>query len=108
MSLPVVRLIGFLLLAVVGLPSSAAATLVTQPPGLLAGDKYRLIFVTSGRRDALSTSIGDYNSFVSSAAAAVRARQEPRKANRMTACRVCTGDPGFGALHLQRAESRMP
>ena len=41
------------------------------------------------------------------AAARVRARQERMKANRMAACGVCVGHLGFGALQLQRAESRM-
>jgi transposase InsO family protein len=41
------------------------------------------------------------------AAARVRARQERMKANRMTACGVCAGDPDFGALQLQRAGCRM-
>ena len=38
------------------------------PPGLGAGDEFRLLFVTSGRRDALSGDIADYNAFVQSAA----------------------------------------
>ena len=42
------------------------------------------------------------------AAARVRARQARMKANRMATCGVCAGDPDFGALQLQRAESRMP
>lgn len=33
-----------------------------------AGDNYRLVFVTSGTRDATSTDIGDYNAFAQSAA----------------------------------------
>jgi hypothetical protein len=41
------------------------------------------------------------------AAARVRARQERLKANRMAACGVCAGGPDFGALQLQRVESRM-
>ena len=41
-----------------------------RPSGLNAGDKFRLLFVTSGTRDATSTDIADYNSFVQSAAAA--------------------------------------
>lgn len=40
----------------------------TVPPGLNPGDPYRLVFVTAGHRDALSTNIGDYNSFVDDAA----------------------------------------
>ena len=41
-----------------------------RPAGLNAGDKFRLLFVTSDKRDATSTDIADYNSFVQSAAAA--------------------------------------
>jgi hypothetical protein len=41
------------------------------------------------------------------APARVRARDERMKANRMAACGVCVGELGFGALQLQRAESRM-
>jgi len=41
------------------------------------------------------------------AAARVRARQERLKANRMAACGVCARGPDFGALQLQRVESRM-
>ena len=41
-----------------------------RPSGLNAGDKFRLLFVTSDKRDATSTDIADYNSFVQSAAAA--------------------------------------
>ena len=41
-----------------------------RPSGVNAGDKFRLLFVTIGERDATSTDIADYNSFVQSAAAA--------------------------------------
>ena len=41
-----------------------------RPAGLNAGDKFRLLFVTNDKRDATSTDIADYNSFVQSAAAA--------------------------------------
>ena len=39
------------------------------PAGLNAGDKFRLIFISSGTRNATSTDIDDYNSFVQGAAA---------------------------------------
>ena len=42
-----------------------------MPTGLNPGDDYRLVFVTSTVRDALSTDIADYNSFVTGAATAV-------------------------------------
>ena len=38
------------------------------PTGLGAGDEFRLIFVTSNRRDAQSSNIADYNGFVQGAA----------------------------------------
>lgn len=38
------------------------------PPGLNYGDQYRLMFVTSTTRDANSSNIGDYDSFVTSVA----------------------------------------
>ena len=40
------------------------------PSGLAGGDAFRLLFVSSGTRDATSTDIGDYNTFVQTAAAA--------------------------------------
>ena len=39
-----------------------------KPSGLAAGTKFRLLFASSGRRDATSTDIGDYNDFVKSQA----------------------------------------
>jgi len=41
---------------------------IRQPNGLNPGDQYRLAFVTSGSRDAISDDIDDYNAFVQSAA----------------------------------------
>ena len=41
-----------------------------KPSGLSAGDQFRLMFVTSTTRDASSTDIADYNSFVQGRAAA--------------------------------------
>ena len=40
------------------------------PEGLAAGDSFRLLFATSTTRDASSTDIADYNTFVQTAAAA--------------------------------------
>ena len=45
------------------------------PVGLQPGDQYRLVFVTSTTRNALSTDIADYNTHVSDAANAVAALQ---------------------------------
>ena len=44
--------------------SAAQAALVVVPPDLAVGDQYRLVFVTEGKRDATSTNIDDYNTFV--------------------------------------------
>lgn len=44
------------------------ATLVTLPTSLNPGDSYRLAFITSTTRDAASTQIADYNTFVQAAA----------------------------------------
>ena len=41
-----------------------------RPSGVDAGDQFRLLFVTSTMRDATSSDIADYNSFVQNAAAA--------------------------------------
>ena len=41
-----------------------------KPSGLSGGDQFRLMFITSTTRDATSSSIGDYNSFVQGRAAA--------------------------------------
>lgn len=46
----------------------AFADIVIQPPGLNIGDQYRLVFVTSGTRNAQSSNIADYNSFVAAQA----------------------------------------
>jgi hypothetical protein len=43
---------------------AAQAALVVVPPGLNPGDQFRLVFVTSGTRDATSSNINDYNTFV--------------------------------------------
>ena len=49
------------------------AAIITQPTSLNPGDTYRLAFVTSTVRDATSTNIADYNTFVTLAANAVPA-----------------------------------
>ncbi|MFM6060461.1 MAG: PEP-CTERM sorting domain-containing protein, partial [Microcystis aeruginosa] len=43
---------------------AAQAALVVVPPGLNPGDQFRLVFVTDGTRNATSTNINDYNTFV--------------------------------------------
>lgn len=53
---------------VLSLCATTHAELVLQPEALQAGDEYRLIFLTSTTRDALSTDIDDYNVFVQATA----------------------------------------
>ena len=48
-----------------GTPLSAGVIL---PSGLTPGSQYQLIFVTAGVHNAVSTNIGDYNSFVTNEA----------------------------------------
>lgn len=45
-------------------PPQVAAEIIIPPPDLSPGDQYRLLFMTSGMRDATSTEIEDYNAFV--------------------------------------------
>jgi hypothetical protein len=49
-------------------PLSALAAVITVPTGLNPGDHYRLAFVTSTTRDATSSNIADYNTFVTNVA----------------------------------------
>ena len=53
------------------------ATSSLVPTGINAGDGFRLLFVTSGGRDATSTDIDDYNAFVQDAAAGGHADIQP-------------------------------
>ena len=50
-------------------PTEVPSNWVLTPSGLSVGDEYRLLFATSGRRNAESSSIGTYNTFVQNAAA---------------------------------------
>jgi hypothetical protein len=59
--------ISLLAFAVLSL-SSAQASPITAPTGLNDGDTYRVAFVTSTTRDALSQNIADYNAFVTAVA----------------------------------------
>ena len=54
--------------AVLGVTASVASAAIVVPPSLSPGDKYHLVFVTSTTRNATSTNIADYNSFVQAAA----------------------------------------
>lgn len=57
-----------LLLAAALAGGAEAGTVVTVPTDLNPGDQYRLVFVTNGARNALSTDIADYNDFVTAQA----------------------------------------
>ncbi len=67
------RIIASLLIfaAFVVAPLTSSAVPITVPSDLSVGDKYRLAFVTSTKRDATSTDIADYNAFVTAVAAGV-------------------------------------
>jgi PEP-CTERM motif len=58
-------------LASVGVAPAAHASPITSPTGLNPGDQYRLVFVSNDKRDATSSNIADYNSFVTGVAAGV-------------------------------------
>jgi hypothetical protein len=65
--LPIIGILSGVALATLG-ASAARAVIVIPPTGLNPGDQYRLVFVTSGARDATSSNIADYNTFVTNAA----------------------------------------
>src|SRR5690242_18076131 len=56
------------LFACVATAARTDAALITVPPSLSVGDQYRLVFVTSTARNATSTNIADYNTFVTNTA----------------------------------------
>ena len=57
-----------LTIVVMGLTSCLDAGVITVPPNLHPGDKYRLAFVTSDDLDFWSINIVDYNAFVTTEA----------------------------------------
>ncbi len=63
----------FAIVAVLFSAANVFAAIITLPTSLNLGDEYRLAFVTSGTRDATSSDIADYNTFVTNAANAVPA-----------------------------------
>jgi hypothetical protein len=69
--LPIFKTILVLTGAVVGIASRSEAGIITLPPGLSPGDKYRLVFDTGGVTVPASSSISYYDTFVSNAANAV-------------------------------------
>src|SRR5262249_49057304 len=66
-----VRLLLLTLVVGLGAARPARADIMT-PAGLNPGDQFRIIFVSSGTRDATSSNIGDYDTFIGSAATAAR------------------------------------
>ena len=68
MKLPIIGILSGVALATLGISSAAQAAILL--PSLPPGSQYRLVFVTSGTRDATSTNIADYNQFVNNAAQA--------------------------------------
>jgi hypothetical protein len=68
LKLPIIGILSGVALATLGLSGIAEAAIVVPPTGLAPGSEYRLVFVTSGTRDATSTNIADYNTFVQNAA----------------------------------------
>ena len=59
-----------ILAGLLGATMAAQGAVTTVPTGLNIGDQYRLVFVTSTTRDAASTDISVYNTFVNDLAAA--------------------------------------
>jgi hypothetical protein len=68
LKLPVIGILSGVALATLGLSGIAEAAIVVPPTGLAPGSEYRLVFVTSGARNATSSNITDYNIFVQNAA----------------------------------------
>ena len=68
------RSIAFIATCVVTMSTANVfAAIITLPTSLKPGDKYRLAFVTSGIRNAASSNIADYNTFVTNSANSVPA-----------------------------------
>src|SRR5689334_8868782 len=66
------------LLAILSLPLTISASPVELvPPGLQAGDQYRLVFVTSSVTAATSSDISYYDNFVNNAANASGSLLQP-------------------------------
>ena len=49
-------------------PTDVPSTWALKPTGLTAGDTFRLLFLSSTKRDASSTDIADYNTFIQTTA----------------------------------------
>ena len=57
-------LFSLLAFSIVYMAGQIQASIVITPADLSLGNQYRLVFITSGSRDAMSFDIADYNSFV--------------------------------------------
>ncbi len=57
-----------LLTVPLSVPATSRAAGIVPPPDLLPGESYRVLYVTSGARDANSPNIADYDAFVAGAA----------------------------------------
>ena len=68
MKLPIIGILSGVALATLGISSAAQAAILL--PSLTPGSQYRLVFVSSGTRNAALTNIADYNQFVNNAAQA--------------------------------------
>jgi hypothetical protein len=66
LKLPIISILSGVALATFS--GVAQAAIVIPPTGLAPGSQYRLVFTTSGTRDAISTNIDDYNTFVTTQA----------------------------------------
>ncbi len=67
MKLPIIGILSGVAFASLGI-SGIAEAFQLIPSGLSLGNQYRLVFTTSGTRDATSTNIDDYNTFVTTQA----------------------------------------
>jgi hypothetical protein len=67
LKLPIISILSGVALATLS-SGAVQAAIVVPPTGLAPGSEYRLVFVTSDTRDATSTNIADYNTFVQNAA----------------------------------------
>ena len=63
--------LGALVAAVCAMHAAAAGASVVQPAGLDRGDPYRLVFITHGATDPLSSDVQVYNDFVTAEAAKI-------------------------------------
>jgi hypothetical protein len=67
LKLPIIVILSGVALATLEISGIAEAAIVVLPTGLAPGSEYRLVFVTSGTRNATSSNIADYNTFVQNA-----------------------------------------